>query len=646
MRYLLFFFGLTLAFTFANGQANDPVLFSVGDEKVLVSEFAQIYAKNNREDADFSEASLREYLDLYTKFKLKVREAYAMKLDTVYSLRQELEGYRRQLAESYLTDKEITDRLTREAHNRMQEDVRIAHILVRTTSNTPADTLAAYQKIQTIYQRLQGGEDWNELARAVSEDNDSKNQGGDIGYITAMLPNGFYSFETAAYETPVGNYSAPVKSAIGYHIIKILDKRPARGEMDVAHILLRVKEDGSNEAAVKANIDNIYKQVRDGAKFDEFARNYSEDKSTKDRGGVIGPIAINQYETAFEDAAFGIENDGEVSQPVRTTLGWHLIKRMRKRGVLNFEMSKRRIENQINRDERIAVARQSLAGRVLKEAGYTFNQAAYDELVANAGTELQTYRWTVPNLPEVTLMTLGNESYSNLDFAQFVRNNARTRMTMPKGSTNAEILDKVYAEYINEKALQHEEKHLATKYPEFAAVMREYEEGILLFEATKINVWDKASRDTVGLTAFHQANREKYMWDERLEASTIVLDSTNLGQLATVKKWAVKSPATKVAEKAKKKKIGVEVSRRIYQKDEALPNGLIWKAGHIADLEDGRGFVKVERLIPATPKSLDEARGYIISDYQDYLEKEWVNSLLKKYPVQVDESALKRLVRK
>src|SRR5690606_32786144 len=195
----------------------------------------------------------------------------------------------------------------------------------------------------------------------------------------------------------------------------------------------------------------------DGAKFDEFARNYSEDKSTKDRGGVIGPIAINQYETAFEDAAFGIENDGEVSQPVRTTLGWHLIKRMRKRGVLNFEMSKRRIENQINRDERIAVARQSLAGRVLKEAGYTFNQAAYDELVANAGTELQTYRWTVPNLPEVTLMTLGNESYSNLDFAQFVRNNARTRMTMPKGSTNAEILDKVYAEYINEKALQHEE---------------------------------------------------------------------------------------------------------------------------------------------------------------------------------------------
>jgi len=194
--------------------------------------------------------------------------------------------------------------------------------------------------------------------------------------------------------------------------------------------------------------------------------------------------------------------------------------------------------------------------------------------------------------------------------------------------------------------LYYEERNLANKYPEFKALMREYEEGILLFEATKINVWDKASKDTAGLVAFHQEHRMNYMWDERIEVATLTVDSMHVNQLPTLKKWAVKNPLTMVAAKAEKQKIPTQITQRIYQKDETLPVGLTGTVGQMADLSDGKGFMRLERLIPPQPKSLEEARGYIIADYQDQLEKEWVASLQKKYPVYVDEAVLLSLVKK
>src|SRR5687768_8354304 len=276
---------LTFVAIFGTGslfsQSDTPVLFTVDGQPVTASEFTYIYSKNNRDDADYSEASLKEYLDLYTKFKLKVREAYAMRLDTITQLRTELDGYRKQLADSYLTDKEITERLTREAYNRMQEDVQVAHILTRTNPNVATDTLLAYERIHKAYAELQKGAKWEDVVRKTSDDNTTKEAAGDLGFITALLPGGFYTFETAAYTTPVGSYSAPVRSSIGYHIVKVLAKRPARGEMDVAHILFRVKSDGSNDKEVKMRADTLYQQIMKGVIFEDAARRQSEDKDRK-----------------------------------------------------------------------------------------------------------------------------------------------------------------------------------------------------------------------------------------------------------------------------------------------------------------------------------------------------------------------------
>lgn len=646
MRFIL---PLLVIFFIANAKVtaqSDPILFTVDGQQVPAAEFKYIYSKNNRDDADFSEKSLREYLDLYTKFKLKVREAYAMRLDTVTQLKLELDGYRKQLAESYLTDKEITERLIREAYDRQQKDVHIAHVMVRTNPNVPNDTMAGYEKIHRIYNELKAGVNWEDVVRRYSEDNSTKEMQGDMGYITAILPSGFYSFESAAYNTPVGSFSAPVRSGIGYHIVKVIDSRDARGEMDVAHLLIRVKSDNSNEKEAHDKILALHKTITDGATFEEAARKNSEDKATADRGGFIGVLNINQFERSFEDAAYALAKDGDISEPIRTRLGWHIVKRIKKRNHLPYESVKKKLEAQITRDERITSARQAMVNRIKSDAGFSLDQNVYNEFVDKAGTDLQTYRWQVPAVTETTLIKLGPDQYTNIDFGNYVKNNARTRMGVAKGTPNREILDKVLNEFINEKALYFEEKNLANKYPEFKSLMREYEEGIMLFEATKINVWDRASKDTVGLQAFHAVNRNKYMWDERLEVSTLSLDSASMSKLPMIKKWAAKKPVSVVAAKATKKGIPVIVSKRIYQKEETLPAGITWNAGSKTDLPDGKGIVSVDRVIPPQPKSLDEARGYIIADYQDQLEKEWVASLQKKYPVKVDEEVLKTLIRK
>ncbi|MDQ3016725.1 MAG: peptidylprolyl isomerase [Bacteroidota bacterium] len=646
MRFTIVLMLLGFLFTQYTQAQSDPILFTIEGQSVPASEFKYIYSKNNRDDADFTEKSLREYLDLYTKFKVKVREAYAMRLDTVTQLKLELDGYRKQLAESYLTDKEITDKLIREAYDRMAKDIHVAHIMVRTNPNVVNDTMAGYEKIQKIYNDLKTGLNWDDATRRFSEDNSTKDMGGDMGYITSILPNGFYSFETAAYTTPAGTYSLPIRTSIGYHIVKVIDTRESRGEMDVAHILVRVKSDGSNEKEVKTKIESLYQQLLANLSFEEAARKNSEDKATSDRGGFIGVMNVNQFEKPFEDAAYALAKDGDISAPVRTRLGWHIVKRVKKRPLLAFDIMKKKIESQITRDERITAARQAMVNRIKKDAGYKVIDAVYNEFVSKAGEDLQTYRWQIPAVTPSAIVTLGQEEYTNIDFGNYVKNNARTRMGVAKGTSNKEILDKVFNEFVNEKALYYEEKNLVNKYPEFKSLMREYEEGIMLFEATKINVWDKASRDSIGLKQFHATHRNDYMWEERVEISTLTLDSANMSKLPLIKKWAVKKPLSVVAAKATKKKIPVMITKRIYQKDETLPAGLTWTSGSKADLPDGKGIVSIERVIPPQPKSLEEARGYIIADYQDQLEKEWVASLQKKYPVKVDESVFKTLVRK
>ena len=638
-------------------QKDDPVLFTVEDTPVHESEFVYIYSKTNGKNATFSRESLQEYLDLYIKFKLKVQKAREMKLDTVPQLMNELAGYRRQLADSYLIDKEVTEKLLREAYEHSKQDVDISHILISMPSNpSPEDTLAAYEKALAIKQRLKK-EDFATVAKEVSGDKSAQNNGGHIGFVTALFPNGFYELEKAAYSIPLNKLSDPIRTAAGYHLLIVNGRRPARGEMEGAHILLRKEGKDKDPAAVKARADSIYQALQGGASFEELAKKLSEDGRTAPQGGYIGFFGINKYSPSFEDAVFALEEDGAYTKPVETNVGWHIIKRISRRGIQPYNIEKSRLESQVKKDNRFQEAKLAMVKKIKEEGNLKEFPKVLDEFAASLTDTFLTFRWRAPQEGgEKLLFQYGDDYKVTLgDFASYLERATRKRMRGGSETDIPALVDELYQDFVNESAMAYEEKNLEKKYPDFKALMREYEEGILLFEATKMLVWDKASQDSAGLAEFYKEQQQvetKYRWEERGVASIYKLDDRYKDQLDEVRAFAATHSPKEVLEKfnttdppaLKYESKTMEYS--VYPEFKSME----WKAGALSQSEsDPRGrhtkFVKIEEILPASSKTLDEARGYIVADYQDYLESQWVEQLRKEYKVKVNQKVFDSLVK-
>ena len=651
------FFALLLMICFVTttqAQIEDPVLFSVGGKNINLSEFKYIYQKTNGDKADFSRQSLEEYLDLYVKFKRKVSRARDMKLDTITALQQELAGYRQQLANSYLVDKEVSDRLVKEAYDRMGKDVEISHILVKLDRSVIGkDTVAAYNKALAAKKRLNAGEDFMKVARDDSEDPSVKENDGSLGFVTAMLPNGFYELESAAYNTKLTQSSMPVRSDMGYHIIRPNNFRAARGEVEVAHILIRKAE---KAISARLKVDSIYRELKAGtATFDELAAKYSEDRATASKAGYIGFFGINRYETAFENAAFGVEKDGEYSAPFETSVGWHIIKRISKKGLQPFDAEKRRLKAKVQRDNRSEIANQAFINRIKTNGGLTENAINLNKFIATLNDTFITYRWHAPEeratQPLVSFKT-NNKSFSMGDFMEFLNNNSRKRLGFPQGTSAEDAARSLYSDFVRDACMKYEESQLETKYPEFKSLMREYEEGILLFEAMKREVWDKASQDSVGLVAFHKTQLDKYKWDERAEVSLYSLKDEAKDQIEALRTVAAKKKYDKVLKKMNGKTEIVTVQALKFErgKNKSLDAIGKWSEGALSAIEadkrtNSMTFYKIEKIIPPTVKTLADARGYVVADYQEFLEKKWLTDLEKTYEVKTNKMAIESIVK-
>jgi peptidyl-prolyl cis-trans isomerase SurA len=643
---------LILPLTMVQGQKKDPVLFTVEGNPVHVSEFNYIYTKTNGKDANFSRASLEEYLDLYVKFKLKVQKARDMKLDTIPSLQRELEGYRRQLANSYLIDKEVTDKLVREAYERMQKDVEVKHILFATQPNaTAADTVAPYNRAMEALEKLSNGASFEQLASEISDDKNSRQNGGTIGYITAMLPSGFYDLETLIYKLKPGEYGGPVRTKLGYHLVKVNSVRPARGEMEAAHILIRKSKDRSDEES-KRLIDSIYQALERGTVFESLASAKSEDKQSAKKGGYIGTFGINRYEKGFEDAAFALKKNAQYTKPVETSIGWHIIRRVGKREMDSFDRERRRLQALVQRDSRHERAKEAMVERIKRDNNYQLRNSVYQEFVDSLSKDFLSYKWEMPKMDgNQTLFSLGKQNYSLESFSKYCKRSTRTRLRSGTADP-VEVAGILFKDYLSESCLQFEELQLEVKYPEFKALMREYEEGILLFEATKILVWDKASQDTTGLKAFFPEVKGKYQWKERAEVVEFILKPEAADRIESVRKMAAKKPVEKVLSKFNKGDQNIlSVNNQTFEKgkNEEL-DAIKWTVGAMTDTRTEKRdrslrFMKIKSLTPSTDKTLEEARGYIIADYQDYLEKQWVKELKDTYKVNVKKDVLKTLIR-
>lgn len=647
---------LVLLAGFAFGQKDQRVLFTVKNQPVTVDEFLYIYTKNNGEKADFNKKSLQENLDLYKNFKLKVQYAKDQKLDTLPSIKTELAGYRKQLADSYLMDKEVTDKLIKEAYERSKKDVHISHILKTLPENaTPEDTLKAFNEISEIRAQLIKGADFNKIAVEKSDDKTAKDNKGDLGFFTALFPNGFYNVETAIYKMKPGEITAPIRTPLGYHLFKLNEVRDARGEIEVAHILIRTPKDDPNNARSKMKIDSIYQLLQKGENYEDMAEQFSEDKASSIKGGYIGFFGINHYEKPFEDAAFGLKKDGEYSSPIQTTAGWHIIKRISARPVGDFETEKRRIEPKVKRDQRFTEAKEALLVKIKKQCGLKEDDKAMSAFIQSVDDKFFANDWKAPaqnrnkvlySLDNGTKLTIGA-------FEDYLKDFTRKRMSMKQTHTVETAIRSMYNDELSTALFKYEEGKLEQKYPDFKSLMREYEEGTLLFAASEKMVWKKASEDSTGLKNYFDKNlKGKYRWDRRVIADVVTIRIGGEPEAMKVAEYFQNHTREEVEQKFNTEKKNIVTEEKTYEFGKnPIVDKMSWTKGEMSKVEKDEKtkayyIIKIKEVLAPADKTLEESRGYAVAEYGDYLEKAWVAELQKSIPAKVDTKVFESLVKK
>lgn len=642
--------------------APSPTLFYYGNDSVSKQEFMYVYEKHNAQDpARFSQKSIDDYLDLYTKFKIKVKEAELLGIDTTTKVTQQLSQYQHQLAQTYLNDKEITDKLLLEAYERLQKEVKVSHLLLTLPEDaSPADTAAMYKKIMEIRERIvKKNENFAKVAKEVSQDPSVKDNQGDLGYITALQT--VYPFETAAYNTRTGSVSMPIRTKFGYHLVKPTDIRKARGKIKVAHILLKAteKDDTATQNKALRTANEVYKKLLAGEQFEKLAHTYSNDNSSKASGGELPEVESGRMIPEFEEAAFALQKDGDFSKPVKTPIGWHIIKLVNKRPIGSFEDLKPDLKKRIERDSRSWISKKDFVKKLKNDYKYKENATNLQQIKNTIDTTLQRAQWKAQqkaanlNQPIFTLSYQKNtDSYTQGDFAHFVEQN-QSKVTRDAKSNLQNAINILYDNFVEEKVMELEESLLEYKNPEFAKLMKEFRDGTLLFELTERNVWNKAIEDTTGLKTFYEKNKTKYMWQERAEASFFNCATPEIAKTVRKSLTSTKFNADKLKAKLNKKapadKPNLRIETALYEKTQnEMVDKTDWKAGSV-NPQDFNGanntivIVRINKIVPPEPKKLDETRGYVVSDFQNELEKQWVDNLKAKYPIKINQSVLKNL---
>lgn len=646
--------GLSVFSYTLNGQEKDKVLATIDGEPIYLSEFTRILNKNAPSDAAFD---LEESLRLFINFKLKVKEAERLGLDTTQQFVSELAKNREEIAKPYLLDQEVSNQLLEEAYQRSLEEVRSSHILIAITPDAPpSDTLRAYQKAMKAKNRLESGESFEALAKEISEDPSAKTNGGDLGYYTVFQL--VYPFENAIYNTPIGQITDPVRTQFGYHIIQVTDRRPARGELQVAVILkaynFAMTEEERKE--VKQEILRIDSLLKSGEDFGELAKKYSDDRSTGNRGGVTRWFGVGAFPTEFENVAFSLESIGDVSEPFETEMGWYIIQLIDKNENQPKEEVLPSLARTINRYPRSGKSRTEIANKLKQEYNFQLNRKNYEEFYRLVDPSIFDDRWdpVVALQQRNVLFTLGDRKVLQKDFAQYLYMN----MKQGTGSTIAEYVDREFEKFVEAIVLEYEDTQLEKKYPEFKALYNEFKEGNLLFEIMDEMVWSKAAEDSAGLQKFYEANRNNYLWEERADGYVIRVKSAgNPEDFANRVTEAIRKHGKRINSKSDlDNQISMVMEPNLEESYEIdagpfakgtnrLIDSMKWKKGEIYQSTESESVLIawIQGIKPPEPKLLKEAKGQILADYQDYLEQQWVKNLRAKYAVMINDAVLESI---
>jgi peptidyl-prolyl cis-trans isomerase SurA len=640
---------LVMAIFLSTAGSKAQTLFTYGTNAVSKQAFLKAFKKNNTEKSPSGKA-YRNYLELYIRFKLKVQAAYDMKIDTMTSQKTELQNFRGQVADGYINDNESMNKLVIESFTRSQKDIHLSHIFIAFPKNaTEADSLKAQQKAMDAYGELSKGKNFAVVAEQYSDDASVKQNHGDIGYITVFtLP---YELENLAYTTPAGKFSRVYRSKTGLHIFKNLGERKALGKISAAQILLAFPPNASDsvKAAIKQKADSIYNLAKHGAGFGELAKKFSDDNLTFQTNGEIAPFGVGKFDRTFEDAAFSLKNDGDISAPVLTGFGYHIIKRLGRTPVpatadkATMDLMRQRVLA----DPRVNISKKILLQRILSESGFKSAGIDQNELWIVTDSALHNKPVNPRNAinNKTVLFSFAKKDILVSDWISHLRGLRNT--VVPNGGTNNKTYKELYDQFLQTAAFEYYRNHLEDYNKDFAFQLNEFKEGNMLFEIMQREVWAKASADSAGLKKYFEANKNKYWWDPSADA--IVFTSATENAATAVKQklqtsiagWRKLMDASNGSSQAD--------SGRFLLTQLPIPEQNKFTDGQFTSFTSNQPDNTVTFAYIVTvhnersPRNFTEARGLVTNDYQLYLEDKWIEELKGKYPVKINEEVFKSL---
>ena len=637
-------------------NADNRTLLTINNKDVTVSEFLYVYNKNNNQGKELDKKSLEDYLDLYINFRLKVTEAEALGMDTLSSFINELKGYRSQLASPYLTDKEVNESLLKESYDRLQTDIRASHIMKFLPEDVDEDdsaAKAAYSELLDIRKKALKGADFANLARQFSDDPSARDQqandrfparkgnGGDLGYFTAFYM--VYPFESAAYNTAVGDISMPIRTRYGYHIIKVVDKIPALGTIHAAHIVVNVKENEKlSDENAKAKIEEIREEIIDGkATFEEAASKYSDDKGTSDKGGELNWFEVSKMVPDFIKSIAELKNPGDISTSTKTEYGWHIIKLIELKKVPPYDEYVSELKNKIARDTRSNKSREVAIEKFKTQYKFKEYSKSLDKFYTVVDSSIYDHSWTDKKAAKLkkVLFELDGKKYSQKDFAKYVEQNQR----LANGGTLKFIVHKLYNQWVDDAVISYKDSKLENENFDFKMLVNEYHDGILLFNISDELVWGKAIKDTLGLEKFYNDNKDKYLWSERTEAEIFRCKNDSVAKILRnyLNKNIELDSIVKMMNKNSQLNLGYDKGK--FEKGD---NKIVDKVDKVVGIsknivaENSTYIVRISSIIPPVNKEISEARGLITADFQNFLQDKWIKELKDKYQVKINSEVL------
>ena len=615
-------------FVFTAFSQSDETLITIGKTKVSKGEFERIYKKNNNNLYNEAEKKTpEEYLDLFIDFKLKVLEAENLKMDTSSVFINELAGYREELAAPYLTDVKYNEQMVRDLYERTTKEVNASHLLLTVPKDaSPEQDAEVLNRILKIRKEIMDGKDFNEAAVEYSEDPSAKNNKGSLGYFTAFQM--VVPFENAAFTTPAGEVSQPVRSSFGYHLLKVHDIRENQGEILVAHIMKMFPKDVTPEikAQLKVQIDSIYTVLKKGADFAELAKATSDDKRSAVQGGEMAWFSSGRMIPEFANAAFAIKNIGDYSEPIETPYGYHIIKKLDTRPVATFEESKANLETRIKQDpERSITSKQVFIDKLKTQYNYSENTDLKNKLFNKNSNDTLDFANQV-------LFKIDNKSFTVEKFQKYLKE---------KNTEPVSFLSQ-FNNWVETEITALENSKLEEKYPDFRYLIQEYHDGILLFNISEEKIWNFASVDTVGLEEYYKKNTNKYSWEERFKGMVVTCKNDSVREEAD-KFFAAEMTVPEILDMINAKENMISINEGAWEKGaNPVVDYYVWNGPKPNNFNSELTFIRGDK-IPPQSKTLDEARGLYVSDYQKYLEEKWLKELRAKYKITVNKKLLKSI---